>query len=80
MIAEKELHIFIETLIQHIVYLEDNHPDNPSIDKLKLLLSDNVSEDGEIHIRSSLQNKEAHLFILNCADSMDRFEKENLYN
>ncbi len=80
MLSEKEIHNFIKALMQRIVYLEDNYPDNPSIDKLKLLLSDNVSEDGEIHIRSSLQNKEAHLFILNCADSMDRFEKENLYN
>ncbi len=80
MITEKDLHNFIKSLIQHIGDLEDNCPDNPNIDKLKLLLADNVSEDGEIHIRSSLQNKEAHLFISNCADCMDRFEKENLYN
>ncbi len=80
MLSEKEIHNFIKALMQRIVYLEDNYPDNPNIDRLKLLLSDNVSEDGEIHIRSSLQNKEAHLFISNCADSMDRFEQENLYN
>jgi len=80
MTIEKELHNFIKALIQHIEYLEDNDSDNPNIDKLKLLLSDNVSEDGEIHIRSSLQNKEAHLFFSNCVDVMDRFEKENLYN
>ncbi len=80
MIAEKELHIFIKALIQHIKYLEGNYPDNPNLDKLKQLLSDNVSEDGEIYIRSSLQNKQAHLYFSNCADSMDRFERENLYN
>ncbi len=80
MIAEKELHIFIETLIQHIEYLEDNYPDNPSIDKLKLLLSDNVSKEGEIHTKSSLQNREDHLFISNCAFYMDRFKEEDLYN
>ncbi len=80
MITEKELHNFIKALIQHVEYFEDNYPDNPNLDKLKRILSENVSEEGEIHIRSSLQNKEAHLFILNCADSMDRFENENLYN
>ncbi len=80
MIAEKELHIFIKALIQHIKYLEGNYPDNPNLDKLKQLLSDNVSEDGEIHIRSSLQNKQAHLYFSNCTDSMYRFERENLYN
>ncbi len=80
MIAAKELHEFIETVIQHIEHLEDNYPDNPNLDKLKLLLSDNVSEEGEIHIRPSLQNKKAHLFLSHCADYMDRFEKENLYN
>ena len=80
MITEKDLHNFIKSLIQHIEDLEDNCPDNPNIDKLKLLLADNVSEDGEIHIRSSLQNKKAHLFLSHCADYMDRFEKEDLYN
>ncbi len=80
MTIEKELHSFIKALIQHIEHLEDNYPDNPNIDKLKLLLSDNVSEEGEIHIRSSLQNKQAHLYFSNCADYMDRFEKENLFN
>ncbi len=80
MSTEKELHNFIKALIQRIEYLEDNCPDNPNIDKLKLLLSDNVSEEGEIHIKPSLQNKEAHLFISNCADYMDRLKKENLYN
>ncbi len=80
MIAEKELHNLIKALIQHIEYLEDNDPDNPNIDKLKMLLSGNVSEEGEIHIKFSSQNKEAHTFFSNCAVYMDRFEKENLYN
>ncbi len=80
MLSEKELHNIIEAIMQHIKHLEDNYPDNPNIDKLKLLLSDNVTEEGEIHIRSSLQNKEAHLFFSNCADYMDRLKKENLYN
>ncbi len=80
MLSEKEIHIFIKALKQHIEYLEDKYPDNPNINKLKLLLSDNVSEDGDIYIRSSLQNKEAHLYFSNCADYMDRLEKENLYN
>ncbi len=80
MITEKELHKFIKALIQRINYLKDNDPDNPNLDKLKLLLADNVSVEGEIHIKSSLQNKEDHLFLSNCAVYMDRFENENLYN
>jgi hypothetical protein len=80
MIAEEEIHKVIKALMQHIEYLEDNYPDNPNLDKLKLLLLDTVSEEGEIHIKSSLQYKEAHLYFSNYADSMDRLEKENLYN
>ena len=80
MIAAKELHEFIETVIQHIEHLEDNYPDNPNLDKLKLLLSDNVSEEGEIHIRPSLQNKKAHLLFLNCMDCMYKYKKGHLYN
>ncbi len=80
MTLEKELHKLIEAIIQHINYLEDNDSDNPNLDKLKLLLADNVSVEGEIYIKSSLQNKEAHSFFSNCADYKDRFEKENLYN
>ncbi len=80
MITEKELLKFIEAIVERINYLEDNCPDNPNIDKLKLLLSDNLSEEAEIHIRPSLQNKEAHLFFSNCVDYKDRFEKEDLYN
>ncbi len=81
MSTEKELHKFIKSLKQHINYLEDNDPDNPNLDKLKCLLSDNVSEEGEIHLRSSLQDlKEVHIFLSNCADYKDRFKKENLYN
>ena len=36
----------IETIMERIEYLENNDPDNPIIDELKLLLSDNVSKDG----------------------------------
>ncbi len=80
MIEEKEIYKFIKALIQRINYLETNNPKNPNLDKLKLLLSDNVSEEAEIHIRPSLQNKEAHLYFSNVADSMDRFKEEDLYN
>ncbi len=81
MITEKELHNFIKALIQHVEYFEDNYPDNPNLDKLKRILSENVSEEGEIHISSSLQSlKEVDIFLVNCTDYKDRFEKENLYN
>ncbi len=80
MITEKELHKFIKALIQHIEDFQVDYSDNPNLDKLKRLLSDNVSEEGEIHTKSSLQNREDHLFISNCAFYMDRFKEEDLYN
>ncbi len=80
MLSEKEIYKFIKALILRIKYLEDNDPDNPNLDKLKLLLSDNVSEEGKIRIKSSSLNKQAHLFFSNCVVYKDRFEKENLYN
>ncbi len=81
MLSEKELHNFIKALIQQIEYFEDNYPDNPNLDKLKRILSENVSEEGEIHISSSLQSlKEVDVFLTNCRDYKNRFEEENLCN
>ncbi len=81
MVTKKELHNFIKALIRHVEYFEDNYPDNPNLDKLKRIVSENLSEEGEIHIKSSLQSlKEVDIFLTNCADHMDRFEEENLYN
>ena len=80
MLSEKKLHKVIETLIQRIKYLEDNDPDNPNLDKLKLLLSDNVTEEGKIRIKSSSLNKQAHLFFSNCTDHMYNYKKEHLCN
>ncbi len=66
MITKKELHNFIKALIRHVEYFEVNYPDNPNLDKLKRLLSDNVSEEGEIHRKSSLLNlKKAFLALAN---------------
>ncbi len=81
MITKKELHNFIKALIQQVEYFEDNYPDNPNLDKLKRIVSENVSEEGEIHISSSLQSlKEVDIFLTNCTDYQNRFEEENLYN
>ncbi len=70
----------IKALKERIEYLKDNDPDNPNLDKLKLLLSDNVSEEGKIHIRFSLMNKQAHLYFSNYTDYLYRYQKEHLYN
>jgi hypothetical protein len=80
MLSEKEIYKFIKALILRIKYLETNDPDNPNLDKLKLLLSDNVSEEGKIRIRSSSLNKQAHLFFSNCTDHMYNYKKEHLCN
>ncbi len=42
----------INTIMERIEYLENNDPDNANLDELRLQLSDNVSKDGKIHIRS----------------------------
>lgn len=60
--------------------LEANDPDNEYIDELKLILSDNVSQDGKIHNRSSLMNKNFHLFYLNYKDCMHKYKTGHLYN
>ncbi len=80
MLSEKEIHKFIKALIQCIKYLEDNDPDNANLDKLKLILLDNVSEEGKIHIKSSPLNKQAHLFFSNCMDYMYKYKKGHLCN
>jgi hypothetical protein len=80
MLSEKEIYKFIKALIQRINYLETNYPDNPNLDKLKLLLSDNVSEDGKIRITPSVLNKQAHLFFSNCTDYIYKYKEEHLCN
>ncbi len=81
MVTKKELHNFIKAVMQHVKHFEDNYPDNPNLVTLKRIVSENVSEEGEIQISSSLQSlKEVDIFLTNCADHMDRFEKEDLYN
>jgi len=42
----------INTIMERIEYLENNDPDNANLDELRLLLSDNVSKDGKINVRS----------------------------
>ena len=80
MLSEIEIYKFIKVLIQRIRYLEATDPDNPNLDKLKLLLSDNVSEEGKIRIKPSSLNKQAHLFFSNCTDHMYNYKKEHLCN
>ncbi len=80
MLSEKEIYKFIKALILRINYLEDNYPDNPNLDKLKLLLLDNVTEEGKIRIKSSSLNKQAHLFFSNCTDHMYKYKEGHLYN
>ncbi len=80
MLTETELHKFIKALILRIRYLETNDPDNPNLDKLKLLLSSNVSKEGKIRIKSSPLNKQAHLFFSNCTDHMYKYKKGHLCN
>ncbi len=80
MLSEKEIYKFIKVIILRIKYLEDNDPDNANLDKLKLLLLDNVTVEGKIRIKPSLLNKQAHLFFSNCTDYMYQYKKERLYN
>ncbi len=81
MINEKEiLHLFIQSIKQHIESLENTDVDNATVDELKLLLSDNIAEDGMIHVRKSLLNKTFHLSFSNYKHFMNKYEKEHLHN
>jgi len=81
MINEKDiLHLFIQSIKQHIESLENTDVDNATIDELKLLLSDNIAEDGMIHVRKSLMNKTFHLSFSNYKYFMNKYEKEHLHN
>ena len=70
----------IKTITERIEYLENNDPDNPSLDELKLLLSDNIAKDGKIKVRFSLLNKKAHYHFSNYTNYLLRYEKEHLRN
>ncbi len=70
----------INTIMERIEYLEDNDPDNANLDELRLLLSDNVSKDGKINVRSSLLNKKAHYYFSNYTNYMDKYKREHLCN
>ncbi len=80
MLSEKEIYKFIKALTLRINYIDDNDPYNPNLDKLKLLLLDNVTEEGKIRIKPSSLNKQAHLFFSNCTDHMYKYKKGHLYN
>jgi len=83
MIDEKEiLELFIQSIEQQIEALGDGYQDKDKaiFDELILLLSDNVSEEGEIHVRPSLLNKQFHLSFSNYKDFMLKYEKGYLCN
>ncbi len=63
-----------------IELLEEHDPNNENINELKLILSDNISQDSKIHIRYSLKNKNFHLFCSNYKDCMHKYNIGHLYN
>ncbi len=69
-----------KSIKKRVELLEANDPDNENLDELKLILSDNVSKDGNIHNRSSLMNKNFHLFYLNYKYHMQKYKTGHLYN
>ena len=79
-IDQEEYIKLFKSIQKGIELLEANDPSNENIDELKLILSDNVSLDGTIHIRSSLMNKSFHLFYLNYKDCMHKYKTGHLYN
>ena len=70
----------IKAIRENIEFLEDNDTDNADLDELKLLLSDNLSKEGKIHIRPSLLNIKAHYYFSNFTDYLKRYKKECLCN
>ncbi len=78
---DKEVYLaLINTIMERIEYLENNDPDNKNLDELRLLLSDNVSKEGKIHIRSSLLNKKAYYYFSNYTNYLHKYKKEHLCN
>ncbi|GAX59827.1 ATP-dependent exoDNAse (exonuclease V) beta subunit [Candidatus Scalindua japonica] len=81
MIVEKDvLQLFIQSIHQRIETLVDAGEDSEIIEGFKLLLSDNISENGTIHIRKSLMNKIFHLSFSNYRAFMHKYEKKHLQN
>jgi hypothetical protein len=81
MIDEEEvLHLFIKSILQHIESIENTDVDIATIEELKLLLSDNLAEDGMVHVRKSLMNKTFHLSFANYKNFLDKYEKGHMQN
>ncbi len=81
MIDEKDvLHLFIQSILQHIELIENTDVDITTIEELKLLLSDNIADNGVVHVRKSLMNKAFHLSFSNYKDFMKKYEKGHMYN
>ncbi len=73
MIDEQDIiELLIESIEQQIDSLEDTDQDKAVYGELKLLLSDNVTDDGKIHIRSSLM-KSGRLSNLRVLVMVDLF-------
>ncbi len=77
---EETLELFILSIEQQIESLGDTCQDKGIIDELNLLLSDNISENGKIHVRPSLLNKQFHLSFSSYKDVMLKYEKGHLCN
>ena len=81
MIYEQDiLSLFIQSIEQQMEALEDTDQNKAILDELKLLLSDNVFEDGKIHVRPSLLNKQFHLSFSNYKYYMLKYEKGYMQN
>ncbi len=81
MIDENDvLHLFIQSISQQIESMEDADMDVAAIDELKLLLSDNLDDDGVVNVRKSLMNKAFHLSFSNYKYHMNIYKRENLNN
>ncbi|MBS1258510.1 MAG: hypothetical protein MAG551_01569 [Candidatus Scalindua arabica] len=78
---EKDVYLaLINTIVERIEYLENNDPDNANLEELRLLLSDNVSKEGKVQIRSTLLNKKAHHYFSNYTNYLNKYNKEHLCN
>ena len=81
MIDEEDvLHLFIQSILQHIESIGDTDVDIATIEELKLLLSDNIAGNGLVHVRKSLMNKAFHLSFSNYKDFMNKYEKGHMHN
>ncbi len=81
MINEEDILVLCILAIEELIeLLEESGQDNVMLDKLRLLLSDNVFENGKINVRHSLLNEYFHHVLSKYKLFLQKHPTWHLYN